>query len=414
MIFEERESQVRSYCRSFPTVFSKAKMDKLVSEDGKEYIDFFAGAGVMNYGHNNDYIKGKIVEYLQGDNLIHGLDMFSVAKKEFLEAFTKYILEPRGYDYKVAFTGPTGTNSVEAALKLARKVTGRSNVIAFSGSFHGMTMGSASLSSGADFRKSLGTQTTGTTFMPFPTGFFATFDTIRYLDEMLKDDHSGLDMPAAIIVETLQCEGGINIAPNEWLVDLRKLCDKYGIILIVDDIQAGNGRCGTFFSFERAGIVPDMVTVSKSIGGSGMPMALVLIRPEYDQFNPGEHNGTFRGFQLAFVSGKAALEYRESYDFDAETNRKGEIARNYIEKEILPLNPVFEMRGMGLLWGIDTHDGDKAKAVAREAFENGLIMERSGRNDEVLKVMPPLVITDENLLKGLEIIKNAIIKVYGL
>ncbi|MBR6801869.1 MAG: diaminobutyrate--2-oxoglutarate transaminase [Eubacteriaceae bacterium] len=414
MIFEERESQVRSYCRSFPTVFSKAKMDKLWSEDGTEYIDFFAGAGVMNYGHNNDYIKDKIVEYLQGDNLIHGLDMFSVAKKEFLETFTKEILEPRGYDYKVAFTGPTGTNSVEAALKLARKVTGRSNVIAFSGSFHGMTMGSASLSSGADFRKSLGTQTTGTTFMPFPTGFFATFDTIRYIDEMLKDDHSGLDMPAAIIVETLQCEGGINIAPNEWLVALRELCDKYGIILIIDDIQAGNGRCGTFFSFERAGIVPDMVTVSKSIGGSGMPMALVLIRPGYDKFNPGEHNGTFRGFQLAFVSGKAALEYRASYDFDAETVRKGEIARNYIEKEILPLDPTFEMRGMGLLWGIDTHDGAKAKAVAKVAFENGVIMERSGRNDEVLKVMPPLVITDENLLKGLEIVKNAIKEVYGL
>lgn len=306
------------------------------------------------------------------------------------------------------------TNSVEAALKLARKVTGRSNVIAFSGSFHGMTMGSASLSSGADFRKSLGTQTTGTTFMPFPTGFFATFDTIRYIDEMLKDDHSGLDMPAAIIVETLQCEGGINIAPNEWLVALRELCDKYGIILIIDDIQAGNGRCGTFFSFERAGIVPDMVTVSKSIGGSGMPMALVLIRPGYDKFNPGEHNGTFRGFQLAFVSGKAALEYRASYDFDAETVRKGEIARNYIEKEILPLDPTFEMRGMGLLWGIDTHDGAKAKAVAKVAFENGVIMERSGRNDEVLKVMPPLVITDENLLKGLEIVKNAIKEVYGL
>ena len=414
MIFEERESQVRSYCRSFPTVFSKAKMDKLVSEDGTEYIDFFAGAGVMNYGHNNDYIKDKIVEYLQGDNLIHGLDMFSVAKKEFLETFTKEILEPRGYDYKVAFTGPTGTNSVEAAIKLARKVTGRQNIIAFSGSFHGMTMGSASLSSGVDFRKAIGTQTTGTTFMPFPTGFFATFDTIRYIDEMLKDDHSGLDMPAAIIVETLQCEGGINIAPNEWLVSLRELCDKYGIILIVDDIQAGNGRCGTFFSFERAGIVPDMVTVSKSIGGSGMPMALVLIKPEYDKFNPGEHNGTFRGFQLAFVSGKAALEYRASYDFDGETVRKGNLAKEYIEKEILPLNPIFEMRGMGLLWGIDTHDGDKAKAVAKEAFENGLIMERSGRNDEVLKVMPPLVVTDENLLKGLEIIKNAIIKVYGL
>ncbi|MBE6038509.1 MAG: diaminobutyrate--2-oxoglutarate transaminase [Anaerofustis stercorihominis] len=413
MIFEERESQVRSYSRSFPTVFAKAKKDKLWDENGREYIDFFAGAGVINYGHNNDYIKEKVLDYFGSDFLIHGLDMFSIAKRDFLETFTKEILEPRGLDYRVAFTGPTGTNAVEAALKLARKVTGRSNVIAFSGSFHGMTMGSASLSSGVDFRKALGTQTTGTTFMPFPTGFFTTFDTIRYMDEMLKDDHSGLDMPAAIIVETTQCEGGIYTAPNEWLVALRELCDKYGIILIIDDIQTGCGRCGSFFSFERAGIKPDLVTVSKSISGYGMPMALLLIKPEYDIWSPGEHNGTFRGFQPAFVAAKAALEYRASYDLDAETNRKGSLVKEFVEKEILPLSDIFELRGLGLLWGIDVHDGAKSKAVAVEAFNLGVIMERSGRNDEVLKIMPPLVVEDETLLKGLQIIKQAIINVYG-
>lgn len=410
-IFEERESQVRSYCRSFPVVFTKSKMSTLIDEDGKEYIDFFAGAGALNYGHNNDYIKKQIMEYIENDGITHALDMFAGAKKEFLLTFQNKILKPRNLDYKFAFCGPTGTNAVEAALKLCRKVTGRSNIFAFTGSFHGMSMGSASITSGISFSKSIGVNRVGVTFVPFPFGFYETFDTIRYIEEILNDDHSGVEKPAAIFLETIQSEGGICVAPIEWMKRLRKLCDDHEILLVVDDIQTGCGRTGHFFSFERAGIVPDMVVLSKSISGYGLPMALLLLKPELDIWAPGEHNGTFRGVQLSFVGAKAAIEYRESYDFDAHTQKMGKIAEEYVIKNILPIRENLETRGMGLIRGIDIHDGDLAKKITAECFAKGLVMERAGRNDEVVKIMPPLVITEEELLKGLDIIKNAMIKI---
>lgn len=407
-IFEERESQVRSYCRSFPVVFEKSKMSTLYDENGNAYLDFFAGAGALNYGHNNDYIKKQILEYIERDGITHSLDMFAGAKKDFLQIFQDKILQPRGLDHKIAFCGPTGTNAAEAALKLARKKKQRSGIFAFTGSFHGMSMGSASVTSGISFSKSIGVNRVGVTFLPYPFGFYNTFDTIAYMEEVLKDDHSGVELPAAVILETVQCEGGVCVAPTEWLKRLRDLCDRYDILLIVDDIQVGCGRTGTFFSFERAGIIPDMVILSKSISGYGLPMALLLIRPDCDIWEPAEHNGTFRGVQLAFVGAKAAIEYRESMDFDAQTQKKGKLLSEFIEKEILPDHPDFELRGLGLVQGIDVRDGALAKKITAECFANKLVMERAGRNDGVLKFMPPLVITEEELLRGARIVKDAI------
>ncbi len=412
-IFEQRESNVRSYCRSFPAVFKTAKMSTLTDENGKTYVDFFAGAGALNYGHNNDYIKERLIAYLAEDGLTHALDMFTEAKRDFLTVFTDKILEPRGMDHKVAFCGPTGTNAVEAALKLARKVKKRSGIFAFTGSFHGMTMGSAAVTSSVSFENSIGVNRVGVTFLPYPFGFYNTFDTIAYMEEVLKDDHSGVEKPAAVIVETVQCEGGICVAPTEWLKRLRDLCDRYDILLIVDDIQAGCGRAGTFFSFERAGIMPDMVILSKSISGYGLPMALLLLRPNLDIWAPAEHNGTFRGVQLALIGARAGIEFRESYNFDEQTQQKGEWLRKYIRENILPLDAAFEVRGLGLVNGIDVHDGALAKRIMETCFANGLILERAGRNDEVVKLMPPLVITQEELAKGAEILKQSFINVLG-
>ena len=407
-IFEERESQVRSYCRSFPVVFEKSKMSTLYDENGNEYLDFFAGAGALNYGHNNDYIKKQILEYIESDGITHSLDMFAGAKREFLQIFQDKILQPRGLDHKIAFCGPTGTNAAEAALKLARKKKQRSGIFAFTGSFHGMSMGSASVTSGINFSTSIGVNRVGVTFLPYPFGFYSTFDTIAYMEEVLKDNHSGVELPAAVILETVQCEGGICVAPVEWLKRLRALCDKYDILLIVDDIQAGCGRTGNFFSFERAGIIPDMIILSKSISGYGLPMSLLLIRPDCDIWEPAEHNGTFRGVQIAFVGAKAAIEYRESMDFDTQTQRKSKLLSNYIENEIISKHPEFEWRGLGLVQGIDVRDGAMAKKITAECFSKRLVMERAGRNDEVLKIMPPLVVTEDELLKGAQIIKEAI------
>ncbi|TKH36958.1 diaminobutyrate--2-oxoglutarate transaminase [Paenibacillus polymyxa] len=410
--FETLESNVRSYCRSFPVVFNKAKNDVLYTEAGEGYIDFFAGAGALNYGHNNDFMKNRLLDYLTSDRIMHGLDMYTTAKQEFMESFSERILQPKGLNYKLQFCGPTGTNAVEAALKLARKVKKRNGVFAFMGGFHGMSLGSLSITSNNSMRESAGVPLNNVTFIPYNSTFNG-MDTILYMEQLLTDTHSGVEKPAAIILETVQAEGGINIADNEWLRELRQLCDDHDILLIVDDIQVGCGRVGSFFSFERAGIVPDMVVLSKSISGYGLPMSLLLLKPELDIWSPGEHNGTFRGNQLAFVGAKAALEFRDTVGLEAQVKEKEAFVQQYLREHIQKIDPLIEIRGLGLIWGIDvTHLGEAfAKEVATLCFSKGLIIERAGRNDTVLKIMPALTISMENLSKGCNIIKESMAQI---
>ncbi len=411
-VFENLESNVRSYCRNFPTVFTKAKGAIMTDENGKEYIDFFAGAGALNYGHNPDKINEKLIAYLQSDGIVHSMDMYTAPKRAFLETFEEIILKPRGLNYKIQFAGPTGTNAVEAAVKLARKVKGRQNIFAFMGAFHGMTLGALALTTDTCSREGAGQPLANVTHIPAPD-MFPELDTIAYMERLLTDDHSGVEKPAAIVVETVQADGGINVFEIEWLQRLRDLCDRHDILLMTDDIQVGCGRTGTFFSFERAGIVPDIVTVSKSIGGCGMPMALVLFKPELDIWEPGQHTGTFRGNQLALIAGKAGLEIFAEADLATEVKRKGEIVRKFLQEEIAPLDSRIAVRGIGLIWGIDlsAFGKDMTKPLIAACFRNGLIIERVGRDNSVLKLMPPLVIEDENLLKGLQIIKKSLMEI---
>lgn len=414
--FEEYESQVRSYCRNFPTVFTTAKGSFLYDEDGKEYIDFFCGAGGLNYGHNNEYIKEKVLEYLQSDGVMHALDMYTAPKREFLEFYEEKILKPRGLNYKIQFPGPTGTNAVEAALKLARKVTGRNNVFAMMGGFHGMTLGSLALTTDASSRAGAGVPLYNVTHIPAPY-MFPELDTIHYMETLLTDDHSGVEKPAAIVLETVQADGGINPFPVEWLQRVRALCDKYDILMIVDDIQVGCARTGWFFSFERAGIVPDIVTQSKSIGGYGMPFALVLIKPELDIWSPGEHNGTFRGYQLSMVAAKAGLEVMLQEHVEDKVRGQEKIIAQYMD-EITALDPArVRTRGIGFIWGVDLYhcdpEGKASKQVLDLCFQNGLIVERVGRGNAVVKVMPDLLIDEATLRRGLDILKNAVAQVLG-
>ena len=401
---------VRSYCRSFPTVFATARGCLLTDTAGKTYIDFFSGAGGVNYGHNNPYIKGKVMEYLQGDGIIHALDMYTPAKADFIDCFERTILQPRGLDYKIQFCGPTGTNAVEAALKLARKVTGRQNVFALMGAFHGMTMGSLALTTDAASRGGAGTPLGGVTHIPAPY-MFPELDTIAYMETLMTDDHSGVEKPAAVVVEAVQADGGIYPFDVTWLQSLRALCDRQDVLLVVDDIQAGCGRSGNFFSFERAGIVPDMVTVSKSIGGIGMPMALLLMKPELDLWAPGEHTGTFRGNQLSLVAAKAALEVFVNEQVDRQVAEKEQIVAAFMKEQIEPIHAGIVTRGIGLLWGVDLSalgGSDLSSAVMHRCFENGLVLERVGRDNAVLKLMPPLTIEKENLLAGLQILRDVL------
>lgn len=409
-VFEKYESAVRSYCRRFPTVFNKAKGSYFYDENGDKYLDFFCCAGALNYGHNNPEIKQKVVDYIMEDGITHSLDMYTVAKREFIEFFEESLLQPRGLDYKVMFTGPTGTNSVEAAIKLARKVKGRNQIWAFMGAFHGMTLGALALTTDKGSRGGAGVPLDYVTHIPAPY-MFEGFDVINYMQTLLDDDHSATEKPAAIIIETVQTEGGIQVFSVDFLKAIRKFCDDNDILLIVDDIQVGCARTGTFFSFERANIVPDMVTLSKSIGGYGFPFALTLFKPELDIWKAGEHNGTFRGNQIAIIAAKAGLEFMLNNNVEAETRRKGELESKFIEEEILPLDSRLSYRGIGLVYGIDfinMPDDKFCAKVQQKCFDNKLIIEVAGRKDSVLKTMPPLTISDDELLTGLNILKDAI------
>ena len=406
-IFCEVESQVKSYCRKFPVEFSKALNSELFTKEGNRYIDFLDMAGSMNYGHNNPYIKKAILDYLSEDSIINALDMYTEAKAAFLVTMEDIIFKPRHLNYKVMCCGPTGTNAVEAALKLARKNKKRTNVFAFSGAFHGMSLGSLAMTTDRTSRKGAGVPLTNITFVPYEN---EKVDSIAYIRHILEDDHSGIELPAAIFVETTQAEGGINVSSVQWLKELRAICDEYDILLVCDDIQVGNGRTGYFFSFERAGIIPDMVVLSKSISGFGMPMALLLMKPELDIFRPAEHNGTFRGNQLSFVGGKAGIEFFDEHRIDEIVRRKAVVVNDYISKEILPLDSRLQYRGIGLIWGIDFIGIDAKKALdcCHECFNRGLVIELAGRHDSVLKIMPALTIEDDTLLEGLSIIKESV------
>lgn len=412
--FEKYESNIRSYCRKWPVEFVSAKGSIYKDTEGNEYIDFFDGAGALNYGHNPDYIKEKLIKYLESDGIVHALDMYTVPKENFINYFEEKILKPRKLDYKIAFPGPTGTNSIELALKLARKVKQRPYIWAFTGAFHGMTLGALALTTESAARKAAGVPLNYTVHIPAPYSMGGNFDSIAYMEQLLSDDHSGYEKPAAIIIETVQQEGGIHVFSKEFLKDLRALCDKYDILLICDEVQIGCSRSGTFFSFERADIVPDIVCMSKSIGGYGIPFAVTLFKKELDVFKPGEHNGTFRGCQLSMVAGLAALEMTVEQDIPAQVKRKEKIVKEYLDKEIKPLlKGKMEIRGIGLSWGIEFNDGKLARAVLDKCFEKKLIIELAGSYDSVLKIMPSLVIEDELLLNGLNIVKESIQEVIG-
>lgn len=411
-VFESLESEVASYCRDWPVVFDRAQGSRIYDEDGAEYLDFFSGAGALNYGHNHDLIKAALVDYIVQDGMTHGLDLHTTAKAAFLESFSRQVLQPRGLDYRIQFTGPTGANAVEAALKLARKVTGRRGVFAFMGGYHGHSLGALAATANRTHRAAAGTELGGVTFLPFPQGPMGQIDTLAYLRTVLMDGHSGIELPAAIILETVQAEGGVYVAPVEWLVALRQICDDHGILLIVDEIQTGVGRAGGFFSFERAGIVPDMVTVSKSLSGYGLPLSMVMIRPELDRWSPGEHTGTFRGHQLAFVTAAAALDVYFGEDIEARTRTNGAYVAERLAFEIARLDPAMEFRGLGLIWGLDTAaidpTGEFAARVAKDCFTQRLIVERVGRADTVLKLLPPLTISEDELATGMDVILGSV------
>ncbi|MBE9374101.1 diaminobutyrate--2-oxoglutarate transaminase [Saccharopolyspora sp. HNM0983] len=409
-IFATHESEVRSYSRTWPAVFDRASGSWLYGEDGTPYLDFFAGAGALNYGHNNPLLKRKVLDYMERDGVTHGLDQATSARREFLETFDEKVLQPRGLNYKVQFPGPTGTNSVESALKLVRKITGRESIISFTNAFHGMTLGSLSVTGNSMKRGGAGIPLVHATPMPYDNYFDGQYPDFLYFERLLEDSGSGLNEPAAVIVETLQGEGGINSSRPEWLRGLYELCQKHGMLLIVDDVQMGVGRTGPFFSFEEAGIQPDIVCMSKSIGGYGMPMAVTLIKPEHDVWDPGEHNGTFRGNNPAFVAASEAFRQYWSDDvLEKSTIAKGERVGAVLDELIAEFPAAGGVsKGRGLARGLGFEDTEVAGKISRACFDRRMIVETAGPSDEVVKIMPPLTLSDEELEQGLQILRDSV------
>ncbi|KOU21720.1 diaminobutyrate--2-oxoglutarate transaminase [Streptomyces sp. WM6368] len=409
-VFDTVESEVRSYCRAWPVVFDRAEGSRLHDENGRSYLDFFAGAGSLNYGHNNPVLKQALLDYIARDGITHALDMSTTAKRAFLETFHSTVLAPRGLPYKVMFPGPTGTNAVEAALKLARKAKGREAVVSFTNAFHGMSLGSLAVTGNAFKRAGAGVPLVHSTPMPFDNYLGGRVPDFLWFERLLEDSGSGLNDPAAVIVETVQGEGGVNVARAEWLRALADLCRRRDMLLIVDDVQMGCGRTGDFFSFEEAGITPDIVTVSKSISGYGLPMSLCLFKPELDIWEPGEHNGTFRGNNPAFVTATAALQ---TYWRDGVLRERTRVQGARIEQALVDLCADHERdgasyRGRGMVWGLEFTRKERAAEVCHRAFEHGLLVETSGPESEVVKLLPPLTVSADELDEGLDILARSV------
>ena len=410
-IYTKLESNVRGYCRSFPVTFTKAVNAELTDTEGNTYIDFLGGAGTLNYGHNNPIFKEKLLSYIESDGITHGLDMHTEAKTAFLTSFEKHILKPRKMSYKIQFTGPTGTNAVEAALKIARKNKQRHNIISFTNGFHGVTQGAAAVTANSYYKDAVGLPMMGVQFMPYD-GYLGDFNTLNYLEKALNDQSSGLEIPAAVIVECIQGEGGLNAASAEWMQGLQKICQRHDILLIVDDIQAGCGRSGTFFSFEDFGIQPDIITLSKSLSGFGLPMAVVLMKPDLDIWQPGEHNGTFRGNNHAFVTACAAIEsYWKDDEFSHSVKTKAQFIRTRLKEIQAQFAGKIKHKGRGIMQGLEFANGDIAEEITSRAFAHNLIIETSGSDGQVVKILAPLTIEPDNLKKGLEILEEAVVAV---
>ena len=419
-IFEQWESKIRAYCRAVPTVFTSSSNATMQDENGKSYLDFFAGAGVLNFGHNNAAMKRAVIDFIEKDGVTHSLDMYTSVKRDFIETFVETILKPRGMNHKMQFTGPTGTNAVEASLKLARRITGRENIVAFTKGFHGMTLGALTCTANQYFRNAAGVRLDYVIRQPFGCespckgcSLGCGMESLNALRATFEDPASGVKAPAAFLVETIQAEGGVRVASREWLHGVQQLAKDLGALFIIDDIQVGSGRTGNYFSFDGMELDPDIVVLAKGIGGFGTPLAMTLNKPEWDEhWSPGEHTGTFRGQGISFVAGKVGIEYFKDEVFGKDVKTKGVFMQQTLLR-VVAKHPELQLRGKGMIWGMDFGVGEPVKAIATACFQNGLIIGACSGKGEVLKFIPPLTIPQEELERGLKIFENACDKILG-
>lgn len=411
-----------SYPKGIPLAFDRAKGAIVTDVDGNSYVDFFSSCGVMNLGHNNLDILEAVK---QGEGLmLQAVDFPTKARVEFTEKFLGMLPETMQGKYKINFGGPTGSDAVETALKLARINTGRHGMIAFQGGYHGMTMGALSVTSKLSHRQAVAPLMPGVYFAPFCSPYRCPFGSghadcnfkcVNLFRELLENPHSGVDKPAAIIVEPIQGEGGTYIPRMGRLEQIVDIAKRNGVLVIFDEIQSGFYRTGKLFSFEHTNAIPDIITLSKGIGGIGFPLSLVLYRNELDTWEPGTHIGTFRGGQLSFLAGLAALNFVERENVGQYVEYMG----NFIYQRLLSIqerfNGIGEVRSSGLMFGIEyvkdrntrEPDVERAKLIRKFAYENGLLVELGGYYNNVVRFLPPLIITETLAEHGLDIFEKA-------
>ncbi|MDV9032273.1 aspartate aminotransferase family protein [Pseudomonas sp. RAC1] len=417
---QRQESNARSYPRRIPLVLKRARGIHVEDVEGRQFIDCLAGAGTLALGHNHPVVVEAIQRVLADELPLHTLDLTTPVKDQFVQDLFAVLPESLRRDAKIQFCGPTGTDAVEAALKLVRTATGRSTVLAFQGGYHGMTQGALSLMGSLGPKKALGALlSSGVQFMPYPYDYRCPFGlggeagvraNLHYLENLLLDPEAGVQLPAAVILEVVQGEGGVIPADIEWLRGVRRITEKAGVALIVDEIQSGFARTGRMFAFEHAGIVPDVVTLSKAIGGS-LPLAVVVYRDWLDTWAPGAHAGTFRGNQMAMAAGSAVIDYLVEHRLDEHAHAMGQRLRGHLQHLQRDYPQLGDIRGRGLMLGVElvdpqgTRDAlghplaspELAPKVQRECLRRGLILELGGRHGAVVRFLPPLIISAEQI-----------------
>lgn len=424
------ESSARSYPRKFPFALSKAKGVWVEDVEGNKYIDFLCGAGTLALGHNDERVKKAMLDLISSDAPLHTLDLTTPTKDKFVSAIASILPEPLNKDFKIQFCSPSGTDATDAAIKLCKTATGRSSVIAFSGGYHGMGHGAMALTGNCNAKQKVANLMPGVQFMPYPYSYRCpmglggeegTKACEAYFERLLKDPESGVTKPAAVILEPIQGEGGVIPAPLSFLKTVRRVTEELDIPLICDEIQCGMGRSGRVFAFEYADIVPDVILMSKAIGGS-QPMSVVVYNKKLDVWGPGAHAGTFRGNQLAMAAGTVVIEEISKPEFLSDVVRKGNIFMARLEKLKEECSIIGDIRGKGLMLGIEFIDpngkkdimghpepnGEICARVQKTCFEHNLVMEKGGRNGSVMRCLTALNISDEDLDKGITIFENAV------
>lgn len=412
----EMESNVRSYPRKLPLAIAKAQGCWVTDVEGNEYLDCLAGAGTLALGHNHPTIIKSIQDTLASGLPLHTLDITTPLKDAFSEALLAYF--PGGKDeYRLQFCGPTGADATEAAVKLAKTFTGRGNVISFSGGYHGMTQGSLALTGNLGAKNAVPNLMPGVQFLPYPheyrcplgLGGEAGVDALTYyFENFIEDVESGVVKPAAVILEAIQGEGGVVVGPTKWLRKIREVTEKHGILMIADEVQAGFCRSGKMFAFQHAGIEPDIVVMSKAVGGS-LPLAVLAIKKKFDAWQPAGHTGTFRGNQLAMATGYASLRIMREQDLAGNAQARGDFIRSELNRLAQEFPCIGNVRGRGLMIGIEIVDERRpadrmgslpadavlAAEIQKACFNNKLLLERGGRNGTVVRLLAPLIITQQ-------------------